>query len=48
VTHLLHLVAKVSPGAKLGSTAPYDWASLVLVEAGEEHRARSPTRSSHR
>lgn len=36
IEHLLHLIAKVSPGAKLGSTAPYDWASLVLVEAGEE------------
>jgi CRISPR system Cascade subunit CasC len=36
VHHLLHLIAKVSPGAKLGSTAPYDWASLMLVEAGEE------------
>ena len=28
--------SKVTPGAKLGSTAPYDWASLVLVEAGDE------------
>jgi CRISPR system Cascade subunit CasC len=36
VEHLLHLVAKVTPGAKLGSTAPYGWASLALVEAGEE------------
>lgn len=36
VKHLLHLVAKVTPGAKKGSTAPYDWASLVLVEAGDE------------
>lgn len=36
VEHLLHLIAKVTPGAKKGSTAPYDWASLVLVEAGEE------------
>lgn len=36
VEHLLHLIAKVTPGAKLGSTAPYDWASLVLVEAGDE------------
>ena len=34
--HLLHLVAKVTPGAKKGSTAPYDWASLLLIEAGEE------------
>lgn len=36
VEHLLHLVAKVTPGAKLGSTAPYTWASLVVVEAGDE------------
>jgi CRISPR system Cascade subunit CasC len=36
VEHLLHLVAKVTPGAKKGSTAPYDWASLMLVEAGDE------------
>lgn len=33
--HLLHLIATVSPGAKRGSTAPYDWAKLVLVEAGD-------------
>jgi CRISPR system Cascade subunit CasC len=33
--HLLHLIAKVSPGAKLGSTAPYSWAQLVLLEAGD-------------
>ena len=36
IEHLLHLVAKVTPGAKKGSTAPYDWASLVLVEVGDE------------
>jgi CRISPR system Cascade subunit CasC len=36
VEHFLHLVAKVTPGAKKGSTAPYDWASFVLVEAGDE------------
>jgi CRISPR system Cascade subunit CasC len=35
VEHLLHLIAKVTPGAKLGSTAPYSYASLVLVEAGD-------------
>ena len=34
VKHLLHLIATVSPGAKLGSTAPYSYADLVLVEAG--------------
>ena len=34
VEHLLHLIATVSPGAKLGSTAPYSYAELMLVEAG--------------
>jgi len=34
VRHLIHLVATVSPGAKLGATAPYDHAGLVLAEAG--------------
>lgn len=31
---MVHLVATVSPGAKLGSTAPHAYASAVLVEAG--------------
>lgn len=35
VKHLLHLIATVSPGAKRGSTAPFDWASFMLVEAGD-------------
>ncbi|MEH3100967.1 type I-E CRISPR-associated protein Cas7/Cse4/CasC [Sphingomonas adhaesiva] len=35
VEHLIHLVAEVSPGAKLGSTAPYGRAELMLVEAGD-------------
>lgn len=35
VKHLIHLMATVSPGAKLGSTAPYDHASFVLAEAGD-------------
>lgn len=34
VEHLIHLIATVSPGAKLGSTAPYASADVVLVEAG--------------
>ena len=34
VENLLHLIATVSPGAKLGSTAPYAYADLMLVEAG--------------
>lgn len=32
--NLVHLIAKVTPGAKKGSTAPFSRASLVLVEAG--------------
>jgi CRISPR system Cascade subunit CasC len=34
VEHLIHLVATVSPGAKRGSTAPYAYADLMLVERG--------------
>ena len=34
VEHLTHLIATVSPGAKLGSTAPYTCADLMLIEAG--------------
>lgn len=32
---LVHLIATVSPGAKLGATAPYACAELVIAEAGE-------------
>ena len=32
--YLVHLVATVSPGAKLGATAPYSLADFVAVEAG--------------
>ncbi len=35
VSSLVHLVATVTPGAKLGSTAPYAYAQCVLVEAGD-------------
>lgn len=35
VEHLIHLIATVSPGAKRGSTAPFDWAKFVLIEAGD-------------
>lgn len=35
VHNLLYLIAEVSPGAKLGSTAPYDRASFMLVEVGD-------------
>ena len=34
VEHLVHLIATVSPGAKLGSAAPYGYADLMVVEAG--------------
>ena len=32
---LVHLIATVSPGAKLGSTAPYSYSSWMMVEAGD-------------
>lgn len=32
--HLIHLVAKVTPGAKKGSTAPYSHADFILTEIG--------------
>lgn len=35
VQHLLHLIATVSPGAKRGSTAPFEWAQFLLVEVGD-------------
>ncbi|MHB1938454.1 MAG: type I-E CRISPR-associated protein Cas7/Cse4/CasC [Acidobacteriaceae bacterium] len=35
VHNLVCLIAEVSPGAKLGSTAPYERASLLLLEAGD-------------
>jgi len=35
VHHLIYLIAEVSPGAKLGSTAPYGRAEFLLLEAGE-------------
>ncbi|KPQ08603.1 MAG: subtype I-E CRISPR-associated protein Cas7 [Rhodobacteraceae bacterium HLUCCA12] len=33
--NLVYLIAEVSPGAKLGSTAPYSRASLMLLESGD-------------
>ena len=51
VHNLLHLIATVSPGAKLGSTAPYGYADLMLVEAGRRqprslaNAFRSPARA---
>ncbi|MFD1625180.1 type I-E CRISPR-associated protein Cas7/Cse4/CasC [Azospirillum griseum] len=35
VERLIRLIASVSPGAKLGSTAPYAYAHTVLVELGD-------------
>ncbi|TPW36000.1 type I-E CRISPR-associated protein Cas7/Cse4/CasC [Oecophyllibacter saccharovorans] len=35
VRRLIHAIAEVSPGAKLGSTAPFGYATTVLVEAGD-------------
>jgi CRISPR system Cascade subunit CasC len=34
VKRLIHIVSTVSPGAKLGSTAPYSYAQCLLAEAG--------------
>ena len=34
VHNLVHLIATVSPGARLGSTAPYAYADFMLSEAG--------------
>jgi CRISPR system Cascade subunit CasC len=33
--NLVYLIAEVSPGAKLGSTAPFGRADLMLIEAGD-------------
>ena len=50
--HLVQLIATVSPGAKLGSTAPYGYASWMLIEAGDcqprslAEAFRDPCRSS--
>ncbi|MBF0135210.1 MAG: type I-E CRISPR-associated protein Cas7/Cse4/CasC [Magnetococcales bacterium] len=35
IHNLVYLIAEVSPGAKLGSTAPYGRAELMLLEAGD-------------
>jgi len=34
IERFVHLIATVSPGAKLGSTAPYSYAHSLLLEAG--------------
>lgn len=33
--NLVYLIAEISPGAKLGSTAPYSRASFLMLEAGD-------------
>lgn len=35
VDRMIHLITTVSPGAKVGSTAPYSRAQMLLVEAGD-------------
>ncbi|OPL19203.1 MAG: type I-E CRISPR-associated protein Cas7/Cse4/CasC [Candidatus Aegiribacteria sp. MLS_C] len=35
VKRLISIIATVSPGAKLGSTAPHSYAQMVLLEAGD-------------
>lgn len=40
LTKLLEVMAKVSPGAKLGATAPYARAEVVLLEVGQ-HQPRT-------
>lgn len=35
IHNFIYLIAEVSPGAKLGSTAPYGRASFMLVETGD-------------
>ena len=35
VERLIHLIATVTPGAKLGATAPYGYACWMTVEAGD-------------
>lgn len=36
IERLVHIMATATPGAKLGSTAPYSAAHLLLAEAGDE------------
>lgn len=40
VERLIQLICTVSPGAKLGSTAPYSYAQALVVEVGE-HQPRT-------
>ena len=49
---LIHLISTVTPGAKLGSTAPYGYASWLMAEAGDRQPRslaeafRSPCRAT--
>jgi len=36
IENFVHLIATVSPGAKLGSTAPHGYASMVMIEKGDQ------------
>ena len=45
--NLVYLIAEISPGAKLGSTAPYSRAAFMLVEAGDR-QPRSLAEAFHR
>ncbi len=47
VQRLLHLIATVSPGAKLGSTAPHAYAQFMLVEWGQS-QPRTLANAFHR
>ena len=47
VRRLLHLIATVSPGAKLGSTAPHAYAQFMLVEWGRS-QPRTLANAFHR
>lgn len=47
VNSLVHLIAEVSPGAKLGSTAPFGRADLMLIEAGDRQPRSLATAFRH-
>lgn len=47
IDHLVQVIATTSPGAKLGSTAPYAYADTMLIEAGTR-QPRSLMTAFHR
>lgn len=53
IERIIKLIATVSPGAKLGSTAPHSYAHMVLVETGNAQPSTlanaflAPIRTSH-